>query len=164
MSKRGEEKKKKGEEERWSGLVGFKKAASKRVCSEYGCRVALLDGDVHSLFEEGRWPGFTRAPLYSAAYLATDLQCRWAPCSKCLYGDWDEYVVSRSSKLPYFARFLPSAMTAADPAAVEERLRCEGARVSGQVKSQTRYLPLCHGSREAPSGRLTCWTVVYEMK
>src|SRR6266516_2418249 len=41
----------------------------------------------------------------------------------------------------YLCRFFSSAKTAADPAAEEERFRCEGAKVSGQVKSQTRYFP-----------------------
>src|SRR6266516_3960242 len=41
----------------------------------------------------------------------------------------------------YLSLLFPSAKTAADPTADEERFRCEGARVSGQVKSQTRYLP-----------------------
>ena len=61
---------------------------------------------------------------------------------------------SDSERAAYFMHLLFSAKTAADPAAIEEWLRCEGARVSGQVKSHTRYLPPFHGSRVAPSGLL----------
>src|ERR1700743_3319986 len=47
-----------------------------------------------------------------------------------------------------------SALIAAAPAASELCLRCDGSKVSGQVKSHTRYLPLDQGSRVAPSGVL----------
>ena len=52
----------------------------------------------------------------------------------------------------YFALLRDSAPAAADPDAIDDWLRCEGARVSGHVKSQTRHLPWEKGIRVAPSG------------
>jgi len=54
----------------------------------------------------------------------------------------------------YFAILLVSATDAAAPATREVWTRCDGARVSGQVKSHTSYQPQDHGMRVAPSGRI----------
>ena len=53
----------------------------------------------------------------------------------------------------YLVRFLFSAAIAADPAIKEVWRTCDGARVSGQVKSQTKALPLDQGIIVTPSGR-----------
>ena len=53
----------------------------------------------------------------------------------------------------YLARLFLSACAAAEPAAVAEEATCEGANVSGQVKSQISGLPWLQGSSVAPSGR-----------
>ena len=41
---------------------------------------------------------------------------------------------------------------AVDPAAIEDIDRCEGATVSGQVKSHAKHLPSAQGTKVAPSG------------
>ena len=52
----------------------------------------------------------------------------------------------------YLVCLRASALSAADPAACMGEDKCEGAKVSGHVKSQIKYWPLCQGSRVAPSG------------
>ena len=51
----------------------------------------------------------------------------------------------------YFAIFLRSAWSATVPASLVASCRCEGAKVSGQVASQTRTRPTFHGITVAPS-------------
>ena len=53
----------------------------------------------------------------------------------------------------YFVLFLFSAATAAAPAAKEVWLTCDGASMSGQVKSHTKGRPLVQGVSVMPSGR-----------
>src|ERR1700690_1158784 len=53
----------------------------------------------------------------------------------------------------YLVHFLLSAAIAAEPAAKEVWRTCDGASVSGQVKSHTNALPLDQGIIVTPSGR-----------
>ena len=54
----------------------------------------------------------------------------------------------------YFFFFLASAAVATALASLVVSDMYEAAKVSTQEKSQTRYLPDCHGAMEQPSGRL----------
>ena len=54
------------------------------------------------------------------------------------------YVGTRSA---YFTILRISASLAADPAAIKEIDRCEGATVSGQVKTHAKHLPSAWGTR-----------------
>src|SRR5206468_2649972 len=54
----------------------------------------------------------------------------------------------------YLADFLVSAKAAAAPGSAADRSIYDGAKVSGHVASQSKHLPLDHGTRVAPSGRL----------
>ena len=53
----------------------------------------------------------------------------------------------------YFARFLSSAVFAAEPAETLDIWICEFAKVSGQVASHARQRPFFHGTVVTPSGR-----------
>src|SRR5271155_2054340 len=50
-----------------------------------------------------------------------------------------------TARAAYLVRFFDSASTAADPAAREDWRICDGASVSGQVKSHAKVRPLDHG-------------------
>jgi hypothetical protein len=54
----------------------------------------------------------------------------------------------------YFAAFLLSASLATVPRPITARFRWLTARVSGQVKSQTKQRPFDHSMTVRPSGRL----------
>ena len=56
-------------------------------------------------------------------------------------------------KSTYFANFVASADTAAAPATRSVELRCDGATVSGHVKSHARHFPFFCGNSVIPSGR-----------
>ena len=59
----------------------------------------------------------------------------------------------KATSSAYLILFPFPALSAAEPTAEADNCTWEGARVSGQVKSQTRYCPEHQGSSEAPSGR-----------
>ena len=58
------------------------------------------------------------------------------------------------ARFAYFARFFDSASAAAAPDSKADLWTYEDSRVSGQVASQRRHLPLTQGTRVAPSGQL----------
>ena len=54
----------------------------------------------------------------------------------------------------YFSILRLAACSAAAPAVFDVPSRCEAAWVSGEVASQRRHFPACHGVKVTPSGRL----------
>src|SRR6185369_13398059 len=64
----------------------------------------------------------------------------------------------RFSKSRYFVSFLRSAAAAAPPTLEAVEIRCDGAKVSQHVKSQTSDRPRSHGIRVRPSGFLPSFT------
>src|SRR6267154_4994217 len=61
------------------------------------------------------------------------------------------WITSEFAKFEYLLRLSCSALAAAAPAAADVRARYEGAKVSGEVKSQTSWRPRDHANRVAPS-------------
>ena len=61
--------------------------------------------------------------------------------------------VCEESRWAYLVFFLSSANAATAPASLVALATYEGAKVSGQVASQTNNLPLFHGTTVMPSGR-----------
>ena len=59
------------------------------------------------------------------------------------------------TRLPYKESFLSLAKAATAPALLVALAMYEGAKVSVQVESQTRSLPLFQGTTDIPSGRFS---------
>ena len=117
-----------------------------------GQRVPPLDCNVYALPEKRRRSRFTSPHSQSYPHLRREGHCLRSPCPERFDGERNERIVSREFQV--FALFRVSAPRAADPAAKEVWLECEGARVSGHVKSHRRHFPCEKGMRVAPSGLL----------
>ena len=125
-----------------------------RECPQDRRCVSLLDHDAESLAQELCRACVAGASRYATSNFLAQLHGRGTPGSKRFHCDRSERVVTVPGVFDKLGRCFASAASAADPAAVDERRRCDGASVSGHVKSHTRYFPRDHGSSVAPSGRL----------
>ena len=109
------------------------------MCSDHCRGIASLDSDAESLSQKRERATVASPSGDSTSQLGADGLVDGPQDPKVSIAMGENVKVPETRRSAYLVVLIASALSAADPAVCADESRCDGAKVSGQVKSQTRY-------------------------